>query len=141
MVNSRLGSLELMLGPFSKKAIFAIAIIFVTAIMEGLSFGMLLPLLEVVINGNYGDNPISNLLASQLSEFENKQDLALLLACGVFFIFLVKNILVIIKNVLIYSFEWGVRGWWMKNIFHIQLRNKFFRYHLLNDSLMDHHHK
>ena len=125
MVNSRLGSLELMLGPFSKKAIFAIAIIFVTAIMEGLSFGMLLPLLEVVINGNYGDNPISNLLASQLSEFENKQDLALLLACGVFFIFLVKNILVIIKNVLIYSFEWGVRGWWMKNIFHMYLNLDF----------------
>lgn len=127
MAEKKLASLELMLGPFGKKAAVAIGIIFVTAIMEGLSFGMLLPLLEVVINGNYGDNPISNLMATQLSGFENKQDLALFLAGGVFLIFLVKNILVIIKNILIYSFEWGVRGWWMKNIFHMYLNLDFVR--------------
>lgn len=112
---------KVLLGPFRNKAILAVIIIFVTALMEGLSFGMLLPLLEVVINGDYGDNLISKNIAHTLTAFEDKGDVALLLSISVFVIFLAKNILVVIKNALIYRFEWSIRGWWMRNIFRMYL--------------------
>jgi len=116
---------SVLLGPFRNKVWISAGIILITAVLEGLSFGMLLPLLEVVINGEYGDNGISNLLPEQLLNAEDKGDLALAIACGVCFLFLLKNVFVIIKNRLIYSFEWGVRGLWMKRIFKMYLNIDF----------------
>lgn len=115
-----------LIGPFSKRALLALALSFLAAFSESISFALVMPLLEVAMKGTSGSY-FGAMLSPVIGRFENI-NIVIVLAIFIFGLFFLKNILIILRNACMYSMEWGLRSWWMHHFFDYYLRMDYAEY-------------
>ena len=104
-----------LIGPYKKRACIALGLVFLTSMTESIGYGLIMPLLEIVINGetnSYFGSKVSSITA--IFESYSIITVCTILIMG---IFLFKNVLIIFRNNYIYSTEWKFRAWWMHKLF------------------------
>lgn len=99
-------------GDYKRRAVYVLLMLVLASFFEAVSIGMLMPMLDLIINENT-ESILGKILLSSLGDISIKDELVIVLL--VFFLFiLLKNVFVLIKVKLHGAFSFGMRGYWMK---------------------------
>lgn len=116
----KLRKLDEIVGDYRGRGLWLIAVVFVCAFVEGVGLAMILPLLDVVINGADGGT-WGTLVRQMLPTFPERYVLPLM--CVLFITaILMKNLMLVYKAYLAAEFTQGLRGRWMEDIYEGYLR-------------------
>jgi ABC-type multidrug transport system fused ATPase/permease subunit len=106
-----------------RDAILLLFMLVIVSLLEALSIGFLLPVMEVIIEGKT-DNDFAGRLLSMSSNLTQEKTLTIVLA--VFFLLIVmKNIFVYLKNKVGASLLFGLRGYWMNELMSKYLESNY----------------
>ena len=101
-------------GDFKKQAVYLFIMVVCASFLEAVSIGLLMPILDLIINENT-DSILGNILLYSFGDISSRD--ALIVVLVVFFLFiLLKNIFVLIKINMHGKFSFGMRGFWMKKL-------------------------
>jgi ABC-type multidrug transport system fused ATPase/permease subunit len=111
-------------GPFKKSAIILFFIILIAALSETLGLGMILPLLQTVLDPQSGYTGATRYLAPVLNLFPKKFNL--LLVCGMTIILiLIKNLFTFLQIYYSNRFMTSFRRYWSSGIMETYIYSKF----------------
>ena len=99
-------------GDYKRRAIYVLIMLVLASFFEAVSIGLLMPMLDLIINENT-DSILGNILLSSFGDISTKDALVIVLTVFLLFIVL-KNVFVLIKVNLHGKFSFGMRGYWMK---------------------------
>ena len=95
----------------------------ITSFLETISIGILLPILEVIIEGKSNNETISLMLSYFTSSTKFETLTIVLILFGI--IILLKNIIIHLKNKLSAFILFGLRGYWMNELMNKYLYSKY----------------
>jgi ABC-type multidrug transport system fused ATPase/permease subunit len=101
------------LGDFRKPFLYLFGLLFLTAVAEVFSLGMVLPLLDVVVKSETGAPP--RYVAFLFRSFD-KENLLLAVSLAMVFLIIIKNLLFLYSEYRSTRFETQLRLHWMKSI-------------------------
>ena len=101
-------------GDYKRRAIYVLIMLVLASFFEAVSIGLLMPMLDLIINENT-DSILGNILLSSFGDISTKDALVIVLTVFLLFIVL-KNVFVLIKVNLHGKFSFGMRGYWMKTL-------------------------
>ena len=101
-------------GNYKNQAVYVLIMVVLASFFEAASIGLLMPMLDLIINQNT-DSILGNLLLSSFGNISTKDALVIVLIAFVLMIIL-KNVFVLIKVNLHGKFSFGMRGYWMKSL-------------------------
>lgn len=101
-------------GDYKRRAIYVLIMLVLASFFEAVSIGLLMPMLDLIINENT-DSILGNILLSSFGDISTKDALVIVLIVFLLFIVL-KNVFVLIKVNLHGKFSFGMRGYWMKTL-------------------------
>ena len=101
-------------GDYKRRAIYVLIMLVLGSFFEAVSIGLLMPMLDLIINENT-DSILGNILLSSFGDISTKDALVIVLTVFLLFIVL-KNVFVLIKVNLHGKFSFGMRGYWMKTL-------------------------
>lgn len=101
-------------GSYKRQAIYLFVMVVCASFLEAVSIGLLMPMLDLIINENT-DSILGNILLYSFGDISSRD--ALIIVLVVFFLFiLLKNVFVLIKINMHGKFSFGMRGYWMKKL-------------------------
>lgn len=95
-------------------ALLVLFMIVVASMLEALSIGMLLPVMEIIIEGNT-DSKFGSFILSMFDDLTQEKSLAIVLILFMFLVF-IKNIFIYLKNKASAKLSFGLRGYWMDEL-------------------------
>jgi ABC-type multidrug transport system fused ATPase/permease subunit len=98
-------------GDYKRRAIYVLIMLVLASFFEAVSIGLLMPMLDLIINENT-DSILGTILLSFFGDNSTKDALAIILIVFLLFIVL-KNVFVLIKVNLQGKFSFGLLGYWM----------------------------
>jgi len=100
--------------PFKGQAVFVLALFLVSAVVETLGIGSIMPFLEIISGGNR-ESGVARFLAN--FGFQNEEDRLLLVGGGLVAIFFVRSLVVLLREYYSTQFANLLREYWSFHIF------------------------
>ena len=110
-------------GSFKRKAIYLFILIVFTSFFEAFSIGLLMPMLDLIINEKT-DSILGNTLLSLFGDISPQKSLIYVLL-AFFLLIVLKNIFVMIKVRIHGNFSFGMRGYWMEKLMEKYISAKY----------------
>lgn len=104
-------------------ALLVLFMIVVASMLEALSIGMLLPVMEIIIEGNT-DSKFGSFILSMFDDLTQEKSLAIVLILFMFLVF-IKNIFIYLKNKASAKLSFGLRGYWMDELMKKYLKSSY----------------
>ena len=110
-------------GDYKRRAIYVLIMLVLASFFEAVSIGLLMPMLDLIINENT-DSILGNILLSSFNDISTKEALVIVLIVFLSFIVL-KNVFVLIKVNLQGKFSFGLLGYWMTSLMGKYVRSDY----------------
>jgi ABC-type multidrug transport system fused ATPase/permease subunit len=110
-------------GDYKRRAIYVLIMLVLASFFEAVSIGLLMPMLDLIINENT-DSILGTILLSFFGDNSTKDALAIILIVFLLFIVL-KNVFVLIKVNLQGKFSFGLLGYWMTALMGKYVRSDY----------------
>ncbi|MDB2464697.1 ABC transporter ATP-binding protein/permease [Amylibacter sp.] len=104
-------------------ALLLLFMIVISSFLDAISIGFLLPVMEVIIEGNTDNSYLDHLL----SKFNGlTQEKTLVIVLGIFLLLiLIKNIIIYLKNRIMANLLFGLRGYWTSELMNKYLHSNY----------------
>jgi ABC-type multidrug transport system fused ATPase/permease subunit len=99
------------LGPYKKSSAFLLVLIVACSLAETFSIGMIMPLLELILNPAKEATGLSSYILSVLAYFDISPQL-MPIAAATFAVFLLKNALIILRSYVSHRYLGKLREYW-----------------------------
>ena len=116
-----------------KKLLLLIIFVFLGSVVEIFSFGVIMPLIDLTINGENSYLTNNEIIKEFILSFENKLQLLLYLATFITIVFIIKNFYLIFLTWFNANFTNAVRVF-LSSVYLNQILINPYSYHLKNDS-------